>query len=585
MHAELLIRMMGRSSPSPKGYVRRKRVTAAAVAAGMIMGIPIGAVAGPGQAPPLNTTLPTIVGSAVTNGKLSGNPGKWIGKGIKYSMQWMRCSSSGGTCQTIAGATQSAYVVSAGDVGATIRLTVVATNHRGSATATSQATEVVVTSQTNTRLVDQDPPTTPSEFQPTSSTHVSISLAWSASSDNIGVAGYDVYIDGSRASSTSSTGYTASNLECGTTFTFAVEAFDAAGNRSGRASATASTSACPPPPDTQPPSDPTGFRILGVFASSVTLAWSPSTDNVGVAGYGLYRGGASLGSNTTTSYTVLGLACGTAYTFAVDAFDAAGNRSGKAALTASTAACSSSDPSAQAMPVGDLPGWRQIFADSFATDVPLGSFPAAASSRWSSYPYPWKDTSENGTYYPQKGVSIHGGLMDIWLHTETLNGVATHIVNAPNPILPGKTSGKGQLYGRYVVRFRADPVPGYKTAWLLWPDSGVWPRDGEIDFPEGNLPGQIHAFMHRQGAVSGSDQDAYSTGAYYTTWHTAVIEWLPNRCTFILDGRVIGNATSRIPNTPMHWVLQTETQLSGGAPASTASGHVYIDWVAVYAPA
>ena len=33
----------------------------------------------------------------------------------------------------------------------------------------------------------------------------------------------------------------------------------------------------------------------------------------------------------------------------------------------------------------------------------------------------------------------------------------------------------------------------------------------------------------------------------------------------------------------MHWVLQTETQLSGGAPSDSAAGHVYIDWVTAYA--
>ena len=63
---------------------------------------------------------------------------------------------------------------------------------------------------------------------------------------------------------------------------------------------------------------------------------------------------------------------------------------------------------------------------------------------------------------------------------------------------------------------------GYKTAWLLWPRSEVWPRDGEIDFPEGDLDSTIHGFVHRQGATSGSDQYAVSTSATYTSWHTAV---------------------------------------------------------------
>jgi hypothetical protein len=54
--------------------------------------------------------------------------------------------------------------------------------------------------------------------------------------------------------------------------------------------------------------------------------------------------------------------------------------------------------------------------------------------------------------------------------------------------------------------------------------------------------------------------------------------------TFSLDGMVIGRSTNtaNIPSSPMHWVLQTETQLSGGAPSNSAAGSVQIDWVTAY---
>jgi len=114
-----------------------------------------------------------------------------------------------------------------------------------------------------------------------------------------------------------------------------------------------------------------------------------------------------------------------------------------------------------------------------------------------------------------------------------------------------------------VIRFRADAVPGYKTAWLLWPDSEDWPSDGEIDFPEGDLSGTIGGFVHYRGGVSGSDQAAFATNATYTGWHTAIITWLPSGVTFRLDGKTVGTTTTRIPNTPMHWVIQTETSIGG----------------------
>jgi beta-glucanase (GH16 family) len=135
------------------------------------------------------------------------------------------------------------------------------------------------------------------------------------------------------------------------------------------------------------------------------------------------------------------------------------------------------------------------------------------------------------------------------------------------------------------VRFKADRLHGYKTAWLLWPDSEVWPRDGEIDFPEGELSSSVHAFMHHKGAKLGSEQDAYSTGTTYEKWHTAIIEWSLSTVSYYLDGELIGRSTEHIPNTPMHWVLQTETSTTGVVPSNSTEGHVLVAWVAVYAPA
>jgi hypothetical protein len=231
-------------------------------------------------------------------------------------------------------------------------------------------------------------------------------------------------------------------------------------------------------------------------------------------------------------------------------------------------------PSGVPMPIGDVPGWHQVFADDFTTNVPIGQFPRAVAARWGgSYPDGWTDTSGAGTYMPSQVVSVSGGVMDLYLHTAG----AVHMVAAPVPSLPTMT------YGRYVIRFRSDAIPGYKTAWLLWPDSGVWPRDGEIDFPEGSLDGTIAGFVHYQGGTSGSDQYVMpDTGVTYTGWHTAQIDWLPSGVTFSLDGNVVGQTTSRVPNTPMRWVIQTETD--GGAPPASSAGNLQIDWVSVYAP-
>ena len=106
------------------------------------------------------------------------------------------------------------------------------------------------------------------------------------------------------------------------------------------------TSACPagPPGDTQPPTTPTGLAVTSAGQTMIALNWTASTDNVGVTGYGVYQNGSLVASPATTGYTLIGLTCGTSYTLAVDAYDAAGNRSNTATITTSTTACPDTSP-------------------------------------------------------------------------------------------------------------------------------------------------------------------------------------------------------------------------------------------------
>ncbi len=250
--------------------------------------------------------------------------------------------------------------------------------------------------------------------------------------------------------------------------------------------------------------------------------------------------------------------------------------------------------SGECAPIGDLPEWKQIFVDDFADPAILGEWsgcslaplectglPVSYRTKWWAYLEGWPDTSKNGAYHASKTLSAADGVLDIFIHTE--NG--THMVAAVLPLIHGNGGSLGQLYGRYAIRFRAEALRGYKIAWLLWPDSETWPRDGEIDFPEGNLDGEISAFMHRQGATLNNDQDAFFSGiALSGSWHTAIIEWMPESIRFILDNRILGTSANRIPTTPMHWVIQTETNLDGFEPDDSVAGHLQIDWVAVYTP-
>ena len=95
----------------------------------------------------------------------------------------------------------------------------------------------------------------------------------------------------------------------------------------------------PPPADTQAPTAPSGLTASGQTQTQITLSWTASSDNVGVTGYSRYSNGTLSSSGTGTSFSFTGLACGTSYTLAVDAYDAAGNRSTRPSISASTLAC------------------------------------------------------------------------------------------------------------------------------------------------------------------------------------------------------------------------------------------------------
>ncbi|AEI38977.1 hypothetical protein KNP414_00352 [Paenibacillus mucilaginosus KNP414] len=91
--------------------------------------------------------------------------------------------------------------------------------------------------------------------------------------------------------------------------------------------------------DSQAPSVPANVTVTAKTGTSVSLAWTASTDDVKVAGYDIYNGTAKVGSSTEPSFTVTGLSPNTSYTFTVKAKDTAGNESAASApVTAVTSA-------------------------------------------------------------------------------------------------------------------------------------------------------------------------------------------------------------------------------------------------------
>jgi endo-1,4-beta-D-glucanase Y/chitodextrinase len=79
--------------------------------------------------------------------------------------------------------------------------------------------------------------------------------------------------------------------------------------------------------DTQAPTAPTGLTATAASSSQINLSWTASTDNVGVTGYRVFRGGVQVGTPTGTTFSDTALTASTAYSYTVKAVDAAGNLS------------------------------------------------------------------------------------------------------------------------------------------------------------------------------------------------------------------------------------------------------------------
>ncbi|MGI6684950.1 MAG: S-layer homology domain-containing protein [Bacillota bacterium] len=159
-----------------------------------------------------------------------------------------------------------------------------------------------------------------------------ILLTWSSPGD-VDVTKYLIYRDGTEVfhvSSDQNLRYVDGNVSLGKTYLYQIVAEDRAGNRSEPASVTASTAEGG---DTVPPTAPSNLHASVLEGGSVNLTWQAADDNIGVAGYKVYRTQdeitqliATLDSNTLT-YRDQGLLSETSYDYQVTALDEAGNES------------------------------------------------------------------------------------------------------------------------------------------------------------------------------------------------------------------------------------------------------------------
>lgn len=260
-----------------------------------------------------------------TSAAIAWDPSSDDGGVLGYGVYWSGVR--------VADTADTSFVLTGLDCGTSTTVEVDAVD--GSGNRSSKASRLVSTST----CLDTQAPSSPTGLRTTSSTQNTLTLAWNVATDNVGVTGYDVFRNGTKVATGSGTSQTVSGLACGTTYTLGVEAFDAVGNRSVRSTMGGATSGCS---DAQAPTTPSGLQATSVTATSVTLSWSASNDNVGVTGYDVFNGSTRVATATGTSQALSGLTCATSYVLGVEAVDAAGNHSSRGTLAATTGACPTS---------------------------------------------------------------------------------------------------------------------------------------------------------------------------------------------------------------------------------------------------
>ena len=153
---------------------------------------------------------------------------------------------------------------------------------------TDQATSV------NPQGPDTTPPSQPGTLTATAVSGSEIDLSWGASSDNVGVTGYQrralpgrrLHATSPRSRTPTGTSYKDTTVSASTSYSYRVRATDAAGNLSPYSNTATATT---PTPDTTPPSQPGTLTATAVSGGEIDLSWGASSDNVGVTGYQLER--------------------------------------------------------------------------------------------------------------------------------------------------------------------------------------------------------------------------------------------------------------------------------------------------------
>jgi chitodextrinase len=181
------------------------------------------------------------------------------------------------------------------------------------------------------QIPDTEAPTTPTGVTEESTTTTSFRIFWTASTDNIAVTNYNIYVNGVLNKTVGAiTNTDIKALSPSTTYTVRVSALDAVGNESGLSTSISITTGSIS--DVTAPTIPNNLRVNLIGENAITLEWDESVDDVGVTQYKVFVDDVLTSTVSTTFATLTGLTSATDYDLQVSARDAAGNESPRSSI-------------------------------------------------------------------------------------------------------------------------------------------------------------------------------------------------------------------------------------------------------------
>ena len=208
--------------------------------------------------------------------------------------------------------------------------------------------------------------------------------------------------------------------------------------------------------------------------------------------------------------------------------------------------------------------WELVFEENFDGN-------AINEDDW--YIYDFGGHNDNGLRIP-RAFSIEDGILIIT--AKMVDGVLES---------GGMAHRENYLYGKFEFRVKAsaDPSGATSAVVLTWPQSEIWPDDGENDIFETHSEGNPNRTFFETNICSGLPLNMWSKGSYdmdAKEWHIVAMEWTADAVRIYIDGHLKWKLldVNAIVHKPHHLCIQ----LDAFKPTMTSESFMYVDWVKIY---